>query len=95
MTLAENFVTYNMKAVASARARNEVCNICRVNLLAGFGDCGGQIGLDGEVAKAPLEEDPQELSSNAAPLPVAERTECNDKAALLDAERRCHGQHNS
>jgi len=57
VTLAENFVTYNMKAVASARARNEACNICRVNPLAGFGDCGEQIGLDSEVAKALLDED--------------------------------------
>lgn len=56
VTLAENFATYNMKAVGSARARNEACNICRVNPLAGFGDCGEQIGLDSDVARALLEE---------------------------------------
>ena len=57
VTLAENFVTYNMKAVGSARARDEACNICRVNPLAGFGDCGEQMGIASEIASALLEDD--------------------------------------
>jgi hypothetical protein len=61
VTLAENLVTYNMKAVTSARARNKACNICRVNPHAGFGDCGEPIGLASEVARALLEEDTDEL----------------------------------
>jgi hypothetical protein len=56
VTLAENFVTYNMKPITSARARNEACNICQMNPLAGFGDCGEPIGLIGEVARALLVE---------------------------------------
>jgi len=61
VTLAENLVTFNMKAVPSARARNEACDVCRVNPHAGFGDCGEQIGLASEIAKA-LEEDEEEPS---------------------------------
>jgi hypothetical protein len=57
VTLAENLVTYNMKAVASARQRNEVCDVCRVNPQAGFGDCGEAIGLTSEVASALLEKE--------------------------------------
>lgn len=55
VTLAENLVTYNMKAVASARSRNDACNICRVNRFAGFGDCGETIGLKSEAAAALIE----------------------------------------
>jgi hypothetical protein len=56
-TLAENLVTYNMKPVASARAKNEVCDICRSNPAAGFGDCGESIGLPSEVAASLIEGD--------------------------------------
>jgi hypothetical protein len=55
VTLAENFVTYNMKAVASARAKNEGCDICRNNSMAGFGDCGEEVGLLSEIAAALVE----------------------------------------
>jgi hypothetical protein len=55
VTLAENFVTYNMKAIASARAENESCDICRENPHAGFGDCGEPIGLPSEIAAALME----------------------------------------
>ena len=65
VTIAENLVTYNMKAVASARARNEVCDICRANPHAGFGDCGQPIGLASEVARALLEEDEDKLTLGA------------------------------
>jgi hypothetical protein len=71
VTISENFVTCNMKAIASARARNETCNICKVNSLAGFGDCGERIGLDSEIAKALVEEDPEALTPNAASPPTA------------------------
>jgi len=57
VTLAENFVTYNMKAVASARNCNDLCDVCRINVQAGFGDCGDAIGLSREVARALLEDD--------------------------------------
>jgi hypothetical protein len=57
VTIAENLVTYNMKAVASARARSEACDVCQSNPQAGFGDCGEPIGLTTEVASALLEED--------------------------------------
>ena len=40
VTLAENLVTFNMKAVASARNRNEACDVCQSNPYAGFGDRG-------------------------------------------------------
>jgi hypothetical protein len=62
VTIAENLVTYNMKAVASARARSEACNICRANHLAGFGDCGEPIGLPSEIARALIEEDLEKSS---------------------------------
>jgi hypothetical protein len=61
VTIAENLATYNMKGVASARARSEVCNICRANPLAGFGDCGDPIGLATETAKALLDEDSEDV----------------------------------
>jgi len=64
VTLAENLVTYNLKPVASARNRNEACDICQVNPHAGFGDCGETIGLAPEVASALLAVD-EEKSSGA------------------------------
>jgi hypothetical protein len=51
-TLAENLVTYNLKPVASARSRNDSCDVCQVNSQRGFGDCGEPIGLEPEVAAA-------------------------------------------
>jgi hypothetical protein len=54
-TLAENLVTYNMKPVATARAKNEACDICRCNPAVGFGDCGESIGLPSEVAASLIE----------------------------------------
>jgi hypothetical protein len=57
VTLAENFVTYNMKGRPAARAANQTCNICRVNRFTGFGDCGGQIGLASEAAAALMNPD--------------------------------------
>ena len=52
VTLAENLVTYNLKPVASARSRNDTCDICRMNPQQGFGDCGEPIGLSAEEAAA-------------------------------------------
>ena len=57
VTLAENFVTFNLKPVAKARNRNESCDICQVNPHAAFGDCGERIGLAAEVAAALLDEE--------------------------------------
>lgn len=57
VTLAENFVTFNLKPVAKARNRNESCDICQANPHAGFGDCGERIGLAAEVAAALLDEE--------------------------------------
>lgn len=57
LTLAENLVTYNMKPVAAARARNDGCDVCRSNPTAGFGDCAGPLGLPSDVAKSLIEED--------------------------------------
>ena len=57
VTLAENLVTYNLKGIMSARMRNEVCDICRLNAQVGFGECGETIGLASEVAQALLEDD--------------------------------------
>jgi hypothetical protein len=57
VTLAENLVTYNMKALPAARSRNDACNICRVNPFAGFGDCGETIGLDSATAAALIGSD--------------------------------------
>jgi len=57
VTLAQNQVTYNLKAVASPRARNDACDICRNNAQYGFGDCGKPIGLPPEVAAALRSED--------------------------------------
>jgi hypothetical protein len=56
VALAENLVTYNMKPVTSARAKNESCDICRANPLAGFGDCSEEIGLPSEVASSLIED---------------------------------------
>ena len=55
VTLAENLVTYNMKAIASPRSGNDACNICRANRFGGFGDCGEAIGLASETAAALIE----------------------------------------
>lgn len=52
VTLAGNLATYNLKPVASARSRNDTCDICRANPQQGFGDCGEPIGLSAEVAAA-------------------------------------------
>jgi hypothetical protein len=57
VTLAENLVTYNMKALPAARSRKDACNICRVNPFAGFGDCGETIGLDSATAAALIGSD--------------------------------------
>jgi len=57
VTLAENLVTYNLKPVASARCRNDNCDICRINPQQGFGDCGETIGLSAEEAAALKWED--------------------------------------
>jgi hypothetical protein len=38
--LAENLVTYNLKAVEVARSRDDRCDICRCNPVAGYGDSG-------------------------------------------------------
>jgi hypothetical protein len=57
VTLAENFVTYNLKPIASARSRNDNCDICRANPQQGFGDCGEPVGLPTEVAVALYSED--------------------------------------
>jgi len=57
VTLAENFVTYNLKPIASARSRKDNCDICRSNPQHGFGDCGEAIGLSAEVAAALHSED--------------------------------------
>jgi len=56
-TLAENLVTYNMKPIAIARAKNEACDMCRCNPAVGFGDCAAPIGLDSEVAASLIESD--------------------------------------
>jgi hypothetical protein len=52
VTLAENFVTYNMKPIEVARSKDETCDICRTNPVAGFGDCGGPIGFEREIAES-------------------------------------------
>ena len=57
VTLAENLVTYNMKPLAVARAKNESCDICRCNPTAGFGDCAESIGLPSEVVTSLIEGD--------------------------------------
>ncbi|MFN7995303.1 MAG: ThiF family adenylyltransferase [Bryobacteraceae bacterium] len=57
VTLAENLVTYNMKALPEARAACNECDVCRVNPYAGYGDCGEQIGLESHVAASLLEPD--------------------------------------
>jgi len=57
VTLAENLVTYNMKALPAAKAATHSCNICQVNSFAGFADCGEKIGLDTDTAAALIETD--------------------------------------
>jgi hypothetical protein len=66
VTIAENLVTFNMKAVASARNRNHGCGICQANPYSGFGDCGEQIGLASGVAAALMEQDEDESSGAAS-----------------------------
>lgn len=56
VTLAENLVTFNMKPVATARNRNEQCDICQASPHSGFGDCGEAIGLASDVAASLLDE---------------------------------------
>ena len=57
VTLSENLVTFNMKAVASPRNGDKGCDICQANPHSGYGDCAGPIGLSREVAEALLERD--------------------------------------
>jgi hypothetical protein len=57
VTLAENLVTYNLKAVEVARSRDEACDICRCNPVTGYGDCGDSLGLPSAVAAALIEDD--------------------------------------
>jgi hypothetical protein len=61
VTLAENLVTFNMKAVASPRNRNETCDICQTNPHSGWGDCGEPVGLGSEVAAALVEQDEERI----------------------------------
>lgn len=63
VTLAENLVTFNMKPVATARNRNEQCDICQANPHSGFGDCSEAIGLASDVAASLLEEE-DEVAAN-------------------------------
>jgi hypothetical protein len=56
-TIAENFVTYNLKAIESARLKDDSCDICRSNRFAGFGDCGEPLGLPSELATALIADD--------------------------------------
>jgi hypothetical protein len=67
VTIAENLVTFNMKAVATPRNGNKGCDICQCNVQSGYGDCGGPVGLSREVAEALLEEDDDELKSPRNP----------------------------
>ena len=52
VTLAENFVTYNMKPVEVARAKDGACDICQANPTVGFGDCGDPIGFEKQIAES-------------------------------------------
>ena len=61
VTLTENLVTYNMKAIKTARTRNDKCDICQINRVAGFGDCGERIGLPSEVAASLIETDDEDV----------------------------------
>jgi molybdopterin/thiamine biosynthesis adenylyltransferase len=65
VTLAENLVTYNMKAIGSARNHNDKCDVCQANRFAGYGDCGEAMGLVAEVASALGE---QEEKSQKTPV---------------------------
>jgi hypothetical protein len=57
VTIAENFLTFNMKAVSKARSSNDSCDICQANPQSGFGDSSGPIGLSPEIAAALQGED--------------------------------------
>jgi hypothetical protein len=57
VTLAENLVTYNMKAVEVARAKDAACDICQASPHAGYADCGPPLGFDTEVANALIDRD--------------------------------------
>lgn len=57
VTIAENLVTYNLKAVEVARLQDDCCDICRCNPVAGYGDCGEPLGLPSAVAAALIEDD--------------------------------------
>jgi hypothetical protein len=54
LAIQENLVTYTTRPITTAREADEHCNICQVNLNAGFGDCGPTIGLDRETVDAIL-----------------------------------------
>jgi hypothetical protein len=57
VTVSENFVTFNMKGVAAVRNRDPKCDICQVNALSGYGECGDPVGLAADVAESLLEQD--------------------------------------
>lgn len=57
VTLAENLVTYNMKALTAAKSGNGKCDICCVNPFAGYGDCGEKIGLAPDIAASLIDYD--------------------------------------
>lgn len=57
VTLAENLVTYNMKPVEVARAKDAACDICQSNPHAGYSDCAPPLGFDTELANALIDWD--------------------------------------
>jgi ThiF family len=66
VTLAENFVTYNMKPIEVARANDAACDICRANPQAGFGDCGEAIGFEQEIADALIDRSANRMANSTA-----------------------------
>lgn len=57
VTLGENFVTYNVKALTVPKFGDDKCNICCVNPCSGYGDCGEKIGLASDIAASLIDHE--------------------------------------
>jgi hypothetical protein len=64
--LLENVVTYSMKAIATARKQNTHCPVCRMNRLAGAGDCGSPVGFPREMLARIFGEEALGIATSAA-----------------------------
>lgn len=62
--LLENVVTYSMRSILKARKLNAYCPVCRVNPLAGAGDCRPPPGYARETIARMLTDEELGISNH-------------------------------